>query len=185
MTALIKKLRDLYLVKIRWRNYSIGPGFHAGARVRLWAKKTLVIGKGFYIGRDSFIETDCIIGDYVILGNKVGIVGRYDHHYQQIGTPIGLASAIRDKNYSWKGNDLVTEIGNDVWIGYNATVMQGVKIHNGAVIAAGAVVTADVEPYCIYGGNPARKIKERFETFEDMENHIDKLGNQSVLRVSK
>ena len=60
----IKKIRDLYLAKIKWRHYHIGPGFHAGARVRLWAKSKLVIGKQFYIGRDSQIETDCIIGDY-------------------------------------------------------------------------------------------------------------------------
>jgi len=175
MIALIKKLRNIYLVKIRWRRYTIGPGFHAGARVRLWAKKTLVIGQDFYIGRDSFIETDCIIGNQVILGNRVGIVGRYDHNFQQVGTPLRLATSIRDDNYNWKGMGLVTEIGDDVWIGYNATIMQGVKIRSGAIIAAGSVVTRDTEPYCIYGGNPAIKIKDRFECHEDLQNHISKL----------
>jgi len=159
MLGYIKKLRDLYLTKIRWKKYTIGPGFHAGARVRLWAKKTLIIGKDLYIGRDSFIETDCIIGDYVIIANRVGIVGRYDHNFQQIGAPVRRASAIRDADYRWKGINLVTEIGNDVWIGYNATIMQGVKINDGALIAAGSVVVNDVEPYAIYGGNPAKKNK--------------------------
>src|SRR5690606_14412360 len=98
------------------------------------------------------------IGDNGILGNRVAIVGKYDHHYQQVGTPIRLASAIRNIHYSWKGIGLITRIGNDVWIGYGATIMQGVTIQDGAIVAAGSVVTKDIEGYAIYGGNPAKKI---------------------------
>jgi len=171
MIQFIKKLRDLYLSKVKWRHYKIGPGFHAGVRVRLWARSTLEIGRNFYIGRDSFIETDCIIGDYVILGNKVGIVGRYDHHFQQVGVPIRIASQIRDKDYNWKGKDSVTHIGNDVWIGYGAVIMGGIHIYDGAIIAAGSVVTKNVDAYSIYGGNPAKKLRDRFDTIEEMEEH--------------
>ncbi|MFD0402427.1 CatB-related O-acetyltransferase [Kitasatospora sp. NPDC127121] len=56
-----------------------------------------------------------------------------------------------------------TVIGNDVWFGFGATVLPGVRIGDGAIIAAGAMVTADVEPYTIVGGNPARPIRRRFE----------------------
>ncbi|MFF8289054.1 CatB-related O-acetyltransferase [Streptomyces sp. NPDC016309] len=56
-----------------------------------------------------------------------------------------------------------TVVGNDVWFGYGATVMPGVRIGDGAVIAAGAVVTTDVPPYTIVGGNPARAIRQRFD----------------------
>ena len=55
-----------------------------------------------------------------------------------------------------------TVIGHDVWIGYNAIVMPGVQIGNGAIIASGSVVTKDIEPYCIVGGNPAKLIRKRF-----------------------
>ncbi|KFZ81148.1 acetyltransferase [Amycolatopsis sp. MJM2582] len=55
-----------------------------------------------------------------------------------------------------------TVVGNDVWIGHQATVMPGVTIGDGAIVAAGAVVTADVPPYTIVGGNPARPIRQRF-----------------------
>ena len=55
-----------------------------------------------------------------------------------------------------------TIIGNDVWIGYEALIMPGVKIGNGAIIAARSVVTADVAAYSIVGGNPARQIQARF-----------------------
>ena len=54
-------------------------------------------------------------------------------------------------------------IGNDVWIGYEAVIMAGVHIGDGAVIAARAVGTKDVPPYTIVGGTPARKIRMRFE----------------------
>ncbi|EEK50571.1 Virginiamycin A acetyltransferase [Bacillus cereus ATCC 10876] len=55
-----------------------------------------------------------------------------------------------------------TVIGNDVWIGMDTTIMPGIKIGDGAIIAAKSVVTRDVAPYTIVGGNPANKIKERF-----------------------
>ncbi|WP_405361057.1 CatB-related O-acetyltransferase [Kitasatospora sp. NBC_00085] len=56
-----------------------------------------------------------------------------------------------------------TVVGNDVWFGHGATVLPGVRIGDGAIIAAGAVVTADVEPYTVVGGNPARPIRRRFD----------------------
>ncbi|HBS48560.1 TPA: chloramphenicol acetyltransferase [Candidatus Dependentiae bacterium] len=56
-----------------------------------------------------------------------------------------------------------TIIGNDVWIGYDATIMPGVKIGDGAIIGAKAVVTKDVPPYAVVGGNPAKIIRIRFD----------------------
>jgi virginiamycin A acetyltransferase len=61
-------------------------------------------------------------------------------------------------------------IGNDVWIGYDAVIMQGVHIGDGAIIGTRAVVTKDVLPYTIVGGMPAKPIKKRFD-----EKTIDKL----------
>lgn len=55
-------------------------------------------------------------------------------------------------------------IGDDVWIGYEAVIMSGVHVRNGAIIAARAVVTKDVPPYTIVGGTPAREIRKRFDT---------------------
>lgn len=56
-----------------------------------------------------------------------------------------------------------TIIGNDVWLGYDATILPGVKIGDGAVIGAKSVVTKDVLPYTIVGGNPAQLIRKRFD----------------------
>lgn len=65
-----------------------------------------------------------------------------------------------------------TVVGNDVWIGQDVTVMPGVKIGDGAIIAARSVVTKNVEPYAIVGGNPAKLIRKRFN-----ENFIQYLLN--------
>jgi chloramphenicol O-acetyltransferase type B len=176
LTKILTNCRDFYLVKVKWRKYKIGRGFHAGIRVRLWAKNTIQIGENFYIGRNSQIETDCLIGDNVIFGNSVAIVGPYDHHFQQIGVPIRLASSIREKDYDWRGLNLVTNIGNDVWVGYGVIIMGGVTISDGAIIAAGSVVTKNVEPYCIYGGYPAKKIKDRFNSIGELDKHLSSLN---------
>lgn len=56
-----------------------------------------------------------------------------------------------------------TVIGNDVWIGYDTLIMPGVKVGDGAIIAARSVVVNDVAPYTIYGGNPAKLIRQRFD----------------------
>jgi len=55
-----------------------------------------------------------------------------------------------------------TIIGNDVWVGMDTVIMPGINIGDGAIVAANSVITKDVEPYTIVGGNPALKIKERF-----------------------
>ncbi len=77
----------------------------------------------------------------------------------------------KDVTKAWdKKGDIV--IGNDVWIGYEAVIMSGVQIGNGAIIGTRAVVTKDVEPYTIVGGVPAKPIKKRFddETIEKLQS---------------
>jgi len=76
-----------------------------------------------------------------------------------------------DVTQAWDNKgDIV--IGNDVWIGYEAVIMPGIHIGNGAIIGTRAVVTKDVEPYSIVGGVPARPIKKRFndETIERLQS---------------
>ncbi len=63
-----------------------------------------------------------------------------------------------------------TVVGNDVWIGQNVTVMPGVTIGDGVIIAANSVITKDVKPYYITGGNPARLIRQRFD--DDLINYL-------------
>lgn len=89
----------------------------------------------------------------MLMASNISFVGRDDHRYDVEGATIWDSP---------RGDSYKTVVGNDVWIGHGAIIIAGVTIGDGSVIAAGSVVTKDVEPYSIYGGNPARKIKNRF-----------------------
>lgn len=102
----------------------------------------------------------------------MGFVGRYDHNYLQLGVPIRLASQIRNKDYNRKGLNEKIIIEDDVWVGYGSIILSGVKICQGSIIAAGSVVTKDVEPFSIYAGVPAKKIRNRCDSESDTEEHI-------------
>ena len=179
----LKHLRNLWLRRVRWRRYDIGPGFHAGRGVVLWAKGQLTIGENCYIGRQSQIECDADIGHHVIMANRVAFVGRYDHNYQQVGTPTRLAKEIRDEDYDWKGLGLKVIVGDDVWIGYGAVILSGVSIGEGSIVASGSVVTKDVPPYVVVGGTPARKIADRFT--DPWELRMHQLALAARRRIAK
>jgi chloramphenicol O-acetyltransferase type B len=174
----LSKLRSVVLRRLTYRRYDIAPGFHAGRGTYMWAPTKLVIGKNFYMGRYSQIECDAVIGDYVILGNFVCLVGKYDHNYEEVGVPIRESVNIRSAQYQWKGRGLETRIGDDVWVGLGSIVLSGVNIGEGSVIAAGSVVTRDVDEYSIYAGNPARKIRDRFPTDCDRQRHREAIRSK-------
>jgi virginiamycin A acetyltransferase len=114
----------------------------------------------------DFIGDKLIIGKFCMIASDVRfIMNGANHLTDAISTyPFAIfgsdwSNAMDGKTYPTKGD---TIIGNDVWIGFNATIMAGVKVGDGAIIATNSVVTKDVEPYTIVGGNPAREIKKRF-----------------------
>lgn len=184
MIQLLRKLRFFYLVHIKWKRFSFGKNPYFGRMVYMWAKHSITIGDNFYIGKFSQIECDAEIGNNVMMANCVALVGRYDHNYMQIGIPTRLASRIADKDYNWKGLNEKVIISDDVWIGYGSIILSGVRIGQGSIIAAGSLVTKDVEPFSIYGGVPAKKIKDRFESEEDLKEHIRIYNSNYKNRIS-
>jgi acetyltransferase-like isoleucine patch superfamily enzyme len=156
--------------------YDIGDDVYISIGVRLWAKNNISIGKSVYIGRNSIIQTNCIIKDYVLFGENVAIVGKFDHNFKQIGVPISAASKIRDNDFNFSNKTSPTVIGSDVWIGFGTIILEGVNIGDGCIVAAGTIVTKDLEPYWIYAGSPAKKIKKRFDSIEDEKLHLEKLN---------
>jgi virginiamycin A acetyltransferase len=114
----------------------------------------------------DFIGDKLIIGKFCMIASNATFIMNGANHLTDAITsyPFAIfgqdwANAMDNKTYPQKG-DIV--IGNDVWIGYNATILAGVTIGHGAIIAANATVTKDVEPYSIVGGNPAQLIRKRF-----------------------
>ena len=114
----------------------------------------------------DFIGDKLIIGKFCMIASDVKFIMNGANHLTNSLTTYpfaifghGWENAMEGKTYPKKGD---INIGNDVWIGYNATIMAGVTIGDGAIIATNATVIKDVEPYSVVGGNPAREIKKRF-----------------------
>jgi len=99
-----------------------------------------------------------------MLAPEVSIVGG-DHNIDEVGVPM-----------CFSGRPLMPEtiIGDDVWIGHRVIVMAGVKIGDGAIVAAGSVVTKDIPPFSIVRGIPAKHMKYRFNE-EEWGVHIEAL----------
>jgi virginiamycin A acetyltransferase len=114
----------------------------------------------------DFIGDKLIIGKFCMIASDVKFIMNGANHLTSAITSFpfaifgnGWEKAMDGKSYPQKGD---ITIGNDVWIGYNATIMAGVTIGDGAIIATNATVVNDIEPYSIVGGNPAKEIKKRF-----------------------
>lgn len=109
-------------------------------------------GKHITIGKNVFINSGCKFQDQggIIIGDDV-----------LIGHNVILATINHEENPKKRGNMILKPIiiKNNVWIGANATILQGVTVGEGAIVAAGAIVTKNVDPYTIVGGVPAKIIK--------------------------
>ena len=104
------------------------------------------------------------IGNFCSIANDIFIFLAGGHDYNLVSTyPFSFSSFSWPKDIPHKSTSKGSVIiGNDVWIGKSVTIMSGITIGDGSVIAANSVVTKDVEPYSIVGGNPAKHIKYRF-----------------------
>lgn len=119
----------------------------------------------------DFIGDKLIIGKFCAIGSDVEfIMNGANHRMDGISTfPFNIFGGDWTKvtpmieQLPLKGD---TIIGNDVWIGYKSTILPGIRIGNGAIVAAHSVVTRNVEPYTIVGGNSAKVIRERFSNEE-------------------
>jgi acetyltransferase-like isoleucine patch superfamily enzyme len=166
-----------------------------------------IIGQGFvffgshsYINGGGYIRSDeggVFIGRYCSIGRRVSISAG-QHKMSCLSTSPSVKGT---KARPYTDNEKIsikidqikkkTVIGNDVWIGDGAVILSGVNIGHGAVIAANAVVTKDVEDYGIYAGIPARKINSRFsqeiiselicsEWWESDINYLNSLPTKNI-----
>lgn len=123
------------------------------------------------------------VGNFCSIASGVVFVLSADHDISRISTFPFKTKCLKTEKYEAVSKGDI-KVGDDVWIGQNAIILSGVNIGQGAVIAAGAVVTKDVPPYAIVAGVPAKIIRYRFETdIVDKMLHIDfsKLDKNMVL----
>lgn len=179
---------NLILFRKRWREKN---RFNTTIAINLFDIDSVIIGKNTYGGIAVLNYNDfykLTIGNFCSIATDVMFILDADHYTNHISTFPFKVKLLGEKQEGVSKGDIIVD--DDVWIGYGATIMSGVHIGQGAVIAAGAVVTKDVPPYAIVGGVPAKVIKYRFEpemieellkidysklTKEDIEKHIDDL----------
>jgi acetyltransferase-like isoleucine patch superfamily enzyme len=195
-----------YLKKISAKliNKIIRPNNNNQPLIYILANST--IGEFCSVGKDCYVF-NTHIGDFTYLSQRVTImnctIGKFCSIAQGVNACLGTHPSSKfvsthpaffslskqngmtfsDKNYFEEMGK--TKIGNDVWIGVNAIIMDNITIGNGAIIGAGAVVTKDIPPYAIAAGTPAKIVRYRFtedeiaflETFKWWDKDYDWLKN--------
>lgn len=173
-----------YFIRLYLRKRKIKKKFGKGNRLfTTTIHPSAKLGKDIYLAEDVDVRMDVTIGDHsycstgtvLFNGTTLGRFCSIGYHVQ-IGCPehplefLSTSPSVYRKSRAarhvdWPKDDILTPatIGNDVWIGSSAVVLQGVRIGNGAVVAAGAVVTKDVPDFAVVGGVPAKLIRKRFQ----------------------
>ena len=151
---------------------SCGKHVIVDKNIEVEGTENLMVGSYVYIGKNAVIyasRAKIHIGNYVMLGPNVSLISG-DHRIDVEGNYLYEVS----DNQKLSSNDQDIVIEDDVWIGANSIVLKGVTIGRGSVVAAGSVVTKNVERYTIVAGNPAKSIKKRF-TEGQIKTHEEKI----------
>ena len=158
-------------------NVEIGKFVFLGNKITL---RNSTIGDHSYINSDTHISNSKIGKFCSIASNVTFGLGMHPTHL--ISTHPSFYSCNKgyktfaDREYFLEYGTII--LGNDVWVGNNAIIMYGVSIGDGAIIAAGAIVTKDVKPYEVVGGIPAKHIKFRFKEDEILKLSTFKWWNK-------
>ncbi len=139
---------------------------------------------GLHVVPYNNTDGELYIGSYCSIAREVKFLLGGNHDYKRIST-YPFKQIVEWEGSSFSKGDI--RIEDDVWIGENTLVLSGVTIGQGAIVAAGSVVTHDIEPYEIVGGNPIHHIKYRFSK-EIVDNLIridyNKITEDTILRFS-
>ena len=150
----------ILLVNRKWRKRNK----HNDTRLSNITNIDLVrVGKytyGMFSVENTSMEHSLNIGSFCSIADMVCFIVHSNHIMKTISTFPFTEHVLAMHGDSNEGGDII--IQDDVWIGHAATIIGGVKVSQGAVIAAGAVVTSDIPPYAIVGGVPAKIIRYRF-----------------------
>lgn len=164
----------MVLLRRRYPNLKVGSGASVNSDCRFGDEISIgegcrlddtAVGDYTYINYNAIVKVSSI-GKFCSIGPNV-VIGLGNHPsrtYVSTSPRFYLAEHFADSDYHEQFAPV--NIGNDVWIGANVTVVNGVSIGHGAIVGANAVVVDDVEPYSIVGGVPARHIRFRFEKDE-------------------
>ena len=172
-------LKNIFLnqkYKRQWRNKNCHNFTSADGRFNM---ECVSVGKYTYGGISALTfdnRTKLSIGNFCSIGPKVMFIVSADHNTNTISTYPFKVKVMHEAMEGISKGDII--VGDDVWIGYGATVLSGVHIGQGAVVAAGSVVSNDVPPYAIVGGVPAKVIRYRFS--ESIRNKLQQVDYSQI-----
>lgn len=150
--------------------------------INIFPIKLVKVGKYSYGPLNVYCFDDknekLIIGNFVSIASGVKFILGGNHGGDTISTFPFKVKYLGKKNEAWSKGAIIIE--DDVWIGTNSLILSGVRVGKGSIIAAGSVITKDVEPYSVVGGNPAKLIKKRFD-----DRLIEKLINFNLLKLNE
>jgi maltose O-acetyltransferase len=147
-------LGQLYLRRWVLKNLSPKVGVNVNLERKAWITNwnNVEIGNNSGIGMNSRIGSVCI-GNNVLMGPDCCILSN-NHEFKRVDIPMTQQGYMGDKKVI---------IEDDVWIGQRVIILPGVIIGKGSILGAGSVITKNVAPYSIMGGNPAKLIRKRLE----------------------
>lgn len=156
----IKRRADALLFRKQWRKLNAHNQTYVKSCFDI---ASVCVGNHTYGCIDAQISNGGTlrIGHYCSIAEGVRFLVSADHYLDRISTYPFLSKMLTGEPEAVSKGNIVVD--DDVWIGYGATILSGVHIGQGAVVAAGSVVTKDIPPYAIAGGVPAKVIKYRFE----------------------
>lgn len=134
LLALLRRLATSWRAALSPSIKSVGRDVHIGAGCRFWARNGITVGDQTYVGRQVTIETNARIGRYVLIGNRVALVGRHDHDYSRSGVPVRFGRWIGDADADAQVAAEGVIIDDDVWVGFGAIVLSGVRIGRGPLL---------------------------------------------------
>ncbi len=170
LRRILNYFRSFWMLRIKYPWIKSNGFMRIPKSTAIWSPhKDVTFGDHVQFGPNCRIQCDIEFGNSILMAANVAFVGKDDHIINKPGTTIWN---------SGRGDSKKTFVGNDVWIGHGVIIVAGVHIGDGAIVAAGSVVVKDVEPCTIFGGNPARFIKNRFETEEDKVKHLEFLRSE-------
>ena len=139
------------MARLKGCDVTVGARTYIASGTFFSSGKKFMLGADTYIGRNVSLSCDLCLGSSVLVASSVAFVGG-DHKIDGI-----------DCNIKDAGRDVIKPITveDNVWVGHGAVILHGVTLNSGCVVAAGSIVTKDVPPNAVVGGNPASLIRFR------------------------
>ncbi len=166
-------IRNFLMFHVRYPWVKYGTNVHVQWSTSFWSPNRKVrLGNNVGIGYRCVVNTDLTVGNDVLIAAHVAIISRDAHRYDVVGTSMFQSP---------RGDKCEVVIEDDVWVGFGAIILSGVRVGRGSIVAAGAVITKDIPPYSIFVPATGTILRTRFSSTE-LSRHEEGLRQAGVIQ---